>query len=134
MATCSFKRFSKKCCGASDRLPKQESYIIPLQTCTKDVRNHLKGCFKTSVIDLNGEWELCLLRAGFFEEEGFEMFTICPIHRAQFGLGWRPSKTCKHPAHDCKQKPVRGINKRTSKEIFQLWGVLCEIGQGMTYH
>ena len=78
------------------------------------------------------EWELCLLRAGVFQTENTDDMTICPLHRDHFGLGWRPSRVCKHPPHDSKQKPARGGHaKRISQEMFETWGMLCEIGQGI---
>ena len=119
--------FSKEC-GVSRRYSVQTA-IVPLKTCTKDVLLHLRGCYKTTAKGVDSEWRLCLYRAGLFQEDG-DCLTICPLHRDEFGLGWRPSKACKYPLHDSKQKPTRGITKRLSEEIYQKWNVLCQIGQG----
>ena len=125
---CSFKGYSKKDCGVSARY-KEHTTLVPLNTCTKDVSGHLSGCYKTTAQDIDGEWKLCLLRVGLFHENG-DSLTICPLHRDEFGFGWRPSKACKYPLHDSKQKPVRGVTKRMSEEIFNKWNILCQIGQG----
>lgn len=128
MAECSFKCYSSKECGVSRRYSAQTA-IVPLKTCTKDVLPHLRGCYKTTAKGVDFEWRLCLYRAGLFQEDG-DCLTICPLHRDEFGLGWRPSKACKYPLHDSKQKPTRGITKRLSEEIYQKWNVLCQIRQG----
>ena len=125
---CSFRGHSKKECGVSTRY-KHQTALLPLKTCSKDVSDHLNGCYKTTSAGVEVEWQLCLSRAGLFEEAG-ESFTICPLHRDEFGLGWWPSKVCKHPLHDSKQKPVRGVTLRMSQEIQSKYKILCEIGQG----
>ena len=79
-------------------------------------------CWKNGKLD----WPKC---APTFQEDE-DCLTICPLHRDEFGLGWRPSKARKYPLHDSKQKRTSGINKRLSEEIYQKWNVLCQIGQG----
>ena len=125
---CSFREYSTKKCDVSTRC-KNQTEIIPLKNCTKDVSAHLRGSYKTSAAGVEVEWKLCLFRVGLFDEEG-DSFTICPLHRDEFGLGWRPSKVCKHPMHDSKQKPQRGVTKLMSEEILRKYNILCEIGQG----
>ena len=123
---CSFGSYSKKDCIISSL---QEADNAFAHTCLQqDVKSHLRGCFSTRVDDIV-EWQLCLLCIGLFEESG-DSFTICPRHRDEFGLGWRPSKICKHPLHDCNQKPVRGVTRDVSLEIYKTWDVLLEIGEG----
>ena len=102
MAECSFKCYSSKECGVSRRYSAQTA-IVPLKTCTKDVLPHLRGCYKTTAKGVDFEWRLCLYRAGLFQEDG-DCLTICPLHRDEFGLGWRPSKACKYPLHDMQTK------------------------------
>lgn len=75
--------------------------------------------------------ETLSLQVGLFNfDESADLLTICPLHRHEFGLGWRPSRVCKFPLHDCKQKPTRPVTRRMSQEIFDKWNILCEIGQG----
>ena len=125
---CSFRVHSKKECGVSARY-KHQTALLPLKTCSKDVYDHLNGCYKTTSADVEVESQLCLYRAGLFDEAE-DSLTICPLHRDEFGLRWRPSKVCKHPLHDSKQKPVRGVTLRMSQEIQRKYKILCEIGQG----
>lgn len=125
---CSFRCFSNKECDISKRY-KHNTVLVPLKSCTKDVSAHLNGCYKTPSSEVEVEWKLCLFRVGLFDEEG-DSFTICPLHRDEYGLGWRPSKVCKYPMHDNKQKPQRGVTKRMSQEIYGRYNILCEIGQG----
>ena len=124
----SFRGHLKKESGVSVRY-KHQTALLPLKTCSKDVYDHLNGCYKTTSAGVEVEWQLCLYRAGLFDEVG-DSLTICPLHRDEFGLGWRPSKVCKHPLHDSKQKPVRGVTLRMSQEIQRKYKILCEIGQG----
>ena len=125
---CSFREYSKKECGVS-ALYKHQTALLPLKACTKEVFDHLNGCYKTTSAGVEVKWQLCLYRAGLFHEAG-DSLTICPLHRDEFGLGWRPSKVCKHPLHDSKQKPVRGVTLLMSQEIQSKYKILCEIGQG----
>ena len=126
---CSFREYSKKECGVS-ALYKHQTALLPLKACTKlEVSDHLNGCYKTTSAGVEVEWQLCLYRASLFDEAG-DSLTICPLHRDEFGLGWRPSKVCKHPLHDSKQKPVRGVTLLMSQEIQSKYKILCEIGQG----
>lgn len=104
--------------------------IISLKQCATCTSNHLNGCYKTSTEGVEDEGKLCLARVGLFEECE-DQYTICPEHRSEFGLGRRPSKLCKYPGHDCRQKPLRGISKLMSQKIYLHFGVLCATGQGM---
>ena len=128
LLTCSFRQFSKKDCQLSSRYRSIKS-ILSLKKCSNSTKEHLNGCFKTSYEGVEDEGKLCLARVGLFDESG-EDYTICPEHRAEFGIGWRPSKVCKYPEHDCKQKPFRGISKSMSKIIYLHFGMLCVTGQG----
>lgn len=129
---CSFSVYSEKSCNLSTRYP-NSSNLVTLNVCDKDTSRHLKGCYKTSAVGVENEAKLCLARAGLFEESG-DTLTICPLHRDEFGLGFRPSKSCKYPLHDCKQKPTRGISRQISQDVFYRFGVLCETGQGKSKH
>ncbi|RMX36786.1 hypothetical protein pdam_00009007 [Pocillopora damicornis] len=64
-------------------------------------KEHLYGCFKASREGVEEDGKFCLARVGLFDERG-EDLTICPEHRNEFGLGWRPSKVCKYPEHQSK--------------------------------
>lgn len=131
MAVCSFNDLSVKNCGNIPRNKDTYFVLVPVKSCAKSICAHLRGCLNTSSKDVKDECELILLRAGLFKSESTDEMTICPLHRDHFGLGWRPSRVCKHPMHNCKQKPARGVTRRISLEIFETWGMLCEIGQGI---
>ncbi len=125
---CSFAMFSKKTCGASSYFKSLLS-VVPLKSCNKNTKSHLCSSFKTSNVNIEEEWQLILARVGQ-QGSDCETLTICPLHRDEFGLRWRPSKTCKHPLHNNKQKPTRGVTLKIATEIQQIWGKIVEPGQG----
>ena len=125
---CSFQQYSKKECSLSAP-NKSAGSIFITKNCFSSTKEHLHGCFKTSRYGVEEDGNLCLARVGLFEECG-EDLTICPEHRNKFGLGWRPSKVCKYPEHQRKQKPYRGISREMSRKIYLHFAVLCETGQG----
>ena len=104
--------------------------FFPLVSFLKGVKSHLKQ-IKVSQNCVRTEKELILARAGKFCEDGMDR-TICPRHRAELGLLWRPGRKCLHPLHGTRQKgkPDRGANLGMSKEIMQNWDVLIPVGTG----
>ena len=125
---CSFQQYSKKECNLSARNKSARSIPI-VKNCSSSTKEHLYGCFKTSRERVEEDGKLCLPRVGLLDECG-EDLTICLEHRNELGLGWRPSKVCKYPGHQSKQKPYRGISMEMSRKIYLHFGVLCETGQG----
>ena len=123
----SFRSYYRKECGLSGRCKDQKA-LAPLKTCAKDISGHLNGCKNTTSEGVDAEWKLCLLRVAFVEEG--DSFTICPSHRDKLGLGWRPTKACKYPMHDRKQKPTKGVTRHMSQAIYSKYNILCETGQG----
>ena len=82
---------------------------------------------QTSVLT---EKDLILTRSGHFEEEGLNM-TVCPKHRAELGIFWRPGRKCTHPLHgDRNGRPERGANLQMCKEAMKKWSVLIPVGAG----
>ena len=130
--TCSFSKHSSIPCGNSKHYRNIKEYV-PLRSCRRDITSHLQR-LKTSQANIKGEWQLILLRAGLFDEDG-ETLTICPLHRDIFGTIWnssRPVAKCHHPLHGrSRAKPERGISLEISKEIQVYWGVLVPIGSGI---
>ena len=82
---CSFRVHSKKECGVSAHY-KHQTALLP-------VSDHLNGCYTTTSAGVEVEWQLCLYRASLFDEAR-DSFTICPLYRDGFSLGWRPSIHC----------------------------------------
>ena len=125
---CSFATFSKEKCSISPRYPGVTEYF-PLTSCKKDIRSHLKTV-KVSQTSILTEKDLILARAGKFNEDGSSM-TICPRHRAENGMFWRPRRKCAHPFHgNRKGKPERGVTLEMSKEIMSKWNTLVPVGAG----
>ena len=129
---CSVGRTVNTDCGLSARYPLLRE-IIPIPSCTRDVRMHLKNV-KVASSSVLSEGELILLRAGIFDADG-EGMTVCPKHRDCLGLSWRPSRICKHPLHHdvaCgkKLKCDRGVSKKVSIEVKRRWNTILPIGSG----
>ena len=59
-------------------------------SCHKDIRAHLRtdNVSQTSILT---EKDFILARSGHFEEEGLNM-AVCPKHRAELGIFWRPGR------------------------------------------
>lgn len=135
--SCSFFDIVDGVCGAEERARQQSTQIVPLSTCSKDIRSH-KRCLQFSGVET--EIELVLARCGIFERPvGFAEMTICPSHRSSLGIGWRrASKLCSVPQvvsdHRKESKEVpsaeRGITLRHSMKIFELTKELIPVGSG----
>ncbi|PFX18173.1 hypothetical protein AWC38_SpisGene17466 [Stylophora pistillata] len=119
-------------CGNSKHYRNIKEYL-PLRSCRRGITSHLQR-LKTSQTNIKGEWQLILLRAGLFDEDG-ETLTICPLYRDSFGTIWnssRPVTKCHHPLHvRVGAKSERGISLDISKEIQVYRGVLVPIGSGI---
>lgn len=125
---CSFVTFSKEKCDISPRYPGVTEYF-PLTSCKKDIRSHLRTV-KVSQTNILTEKHLILARTGQFNEDGTNM-TICPRHRVEHGIFWRPMRKCAHPVHgNRKGKPERGATLEMSKEIMSKWNTLVPVGAG----
>lgn len=108
---CSFVTFSKEKCDISPRYPGVTEYF-PLTSCKKDIRSHLRTV-KVSQTNILTEKHLILARTGQFNEDGTNM-TICPRHRVEHGIFWRPMRKC----------------VEMSKEIMSKWNTLVPVGAG----
>ena len=105
--SCSFVTFSNKGCDVSKRSP-----------CPKDIRAHLRAV-NVSQTSILKEKYLILARSGHFEEEGLNM-AVCPKHRAELGIFWRPGRKCSHPLHrGGKGRPERGAKLQMFKEAMK---------------
>ena len=77
------------------------------------------------------EKELILARAGLFGDSDGRDITICPKHRAELGVRFRPSMKCQHPLHGNRRRKVeRGINLKMAKEINAKWNTVVPVGAG----
>ena len=128
---CSFADHCDSSCGLAPRHPNVKEFV-PVTSCKKDIKSHLKQLNVTQK-NVASEKDLILARVGSFGEDGKDM-TICPKHRSELGILWRPTKArrCAHPIHGIKKaKPERGANLQMSKEIMENWNVLVPVGLGM---
>ena len=134
--SCHFQRRTNTACSFERRDVKQNTEIIALRACGKDISDH-KSLWAFSGVET--ETELILARSGVFDAEEkqklYESGTICPHHRSELGLGWRRNyNKCSIPQeiskHDNKRKSDRGINRFASEQIFLSAGVLVPIGSG----
>ena len=103
----SFAIYCKTSCGVSVRYLSAKEFV-PLTSCQKDIKSHLKQ-LNVSQNNVLSEKDLILARAGLFEEHGTGAMTICPKHRSDLGLMWRPTRAskCKHPLHGSKKEGQR---------------------------
>jgi len=126
--SCSFYSYCHTECDVSSRYPGHKEFY-PLIACGNNVKPHLRT-LKVTQTCVSSEKELILARAGLFNGNG-QGLTICPRHRAELGVMYRPLKKCYHPLHGTrKRKPDRGVNLQMAKEIKTKWNVLVAIGAG----
>ena len=84
--SCSFLNIVGGICGADERTSSSTS-VTPLTRCNRDIKNYKKS-LKFSGIET--EEELILARCGCFQKPAnLSDMTICPVHRAKLGIGWR---------------------------------------------
>ena len=136
---CSLKKYAGGSCGLISRDDREsDSRVIPLLSCTKDVQNHLKSCKYSGSGD---EVDLILSRAAIFDRPpNISVFTICPSHRYNLGIGWsRGSNTrCRVPkelsGHGRVKSKIakadRGIGNEFSKLILKNTGKFIQPGSG----
>ena len=137
---CSFAELSGSPCGAIDRMPTEGKEVVPLSSCCKDISSHLKTLKIPK--NITSEVSLILSRVGDFSHDP-KRLTICPSHRAVFGVGWkRTAERCQTPSEiaghsSSKDRPTtcpkgdRGLRYYQSKKIYERVGVVVPMGSGM---
>ncbi|CAB3980382.1 Hypothetical predicted protein [Paramuricea clavata] len=125
---CSIGQRLETDCGLCSRYPSMKE-CMPILACKRDIQVHLRR------LNLCGQavaskGDLILLRTGIFGSNG-EGLTVCPRHRENLGLSWRPKRGCSHPLHgSSKAKPERRVTKKMSMEINDIWERLVSVGSG----
>ena len=122
-------------------MPTEGEEVVPLSSCCKDISSHLKALKIPK--NITSEVSLILSRIGDFSHDP-KRLTICPSHRAAFGVGWkRTAERCQTPleiaGHSCSKdrrpttcpKGDRGLGYYQSKKIFESVRVLVPVGSGM---
>ena len=123
-------------CGPDARSRIQSCEIVPLVSCNKSVLSHKKllkfSCCRTEV-------ELILARSACFQTPtNIQKMTICPLHRARLGIGWRRSvrlcsvpKKLSGPGEDSKRNADRGLSLSQSQLIImEATGEFVPVGSG----
>lgn len=128
MQSCSIGLFSQLPCGGSSIKSTNPSNVLIAQ-CKKPVQSYLRRIgVKLTDNEEFSEGCLILSRVGIFE--GHQDFTVCPYHRDNLGIYWRPKTSCQFPSHQGKAKPYRNVNRDTSRQILALKGVFLPLGSG----
>ena len=105
--------------------------------CTESIESHLASVHLSRETITEGE--LILARAGLFdlEQTVVEQMSVCAKHRHTLGKFWRPRTACQYPAHQGRpgrsQKGAKSrysVTLEMSKAIYQMYGVLVQIGSG----
>ena len=129
---CSFSVILNGQCGPN----RGEEEIIFLRECMHEIGNHLRRCHlsRENVTEI----DLILVRAGLFDLTASKVkeMTVCPKHRNSLGRYWQAPRTCQYPEHTGKFKKLEEgivINFKTSKEIYNLFGEVAQVGS-RKYH
>lgn len=93
---CSFNAITGSACGSHSRTPVDGHAVVPLNTCRRDIKAHLK-LVQIPTSGLGSEVDLILARVGIFEPYP-EDLTICPLHRGNLGIHWKTAaRRCQIP-------------------------------------
>ena len=123
--TCSFLSMVGGLCGHDRRDRNRAEECITLLSCQRDVTGH-KAMFAFHGID--NKVDLILARASIFSfPQNINQMTVCPAHRASFGIGWtrRVPDKCKvpsilsHHTEDISKRPKadRGLRVKVKNPI-----------------
>ena len=126
--SCSFTSLCGNKCDISSRWPGRQQ-LVPLSSCVDSIKEHLRDVSQTSVAS---EKEAILARDGFFDDSDGRNFALCPKHRAEFGVRFRPTTKGQHPLHGNQRRKVeREINLKMAKEIKAKWNTVVPGGAGI---
>ena len=119
----SFLGNGKITCGES----RGKVEVISLIECVDYVIYHLKSCHISRV--KVAEYELILARAGNFQPSHDEItkLAVCPKHRHNLGIYWRPLRTCQYPVKTtlhCKNP----VNWAMAQEIKDMFNTPVQVG------
>ena len=108
--------------------------LVPIKTCKKSSEKHssqLHSCSEHN-FDLP-ENLLILYRSGIFTVDSYALnLHICPNHRDELGIHWvRRQRTCQSPFHKGKAKADRGIQARSSRELWFKRRINIPVGAGI---
>ena len=105
--------------------------FFPLNKCVVEVKNHLRSCnfSRTNVT----EYDVILARAGKFNlsHEEVEKMVVCPAHKHNFDIYWRPLKSCQYPGHEGKTIALHcknPINWQMAQEIRVTFVTFVQVG------
>jgi hypothetical protein len=104
---------------------------MPILACKRDIQVHLRR-LNLSRQAVASEGDLILLRSGIFGSNG-EVLTVCPRHRENLGLSWRPKRGCATHSTDPRrqnQREVLVVTKKMSREINDIWERFVSVGSG----
>ena len=102
-----------------------------LKKCVAKVKNHLRNC---NLLDTKvTEYDIILARVGKFNlsHEEIEKMVVCPAHRHNLGIYWRPRKSCQYPGHEGKKIALHcksPINWQMAQEIREMFVTLVQVG------
>ena len=127
--SCSFTSLCGNKCDISSRWPGWQQ-LVPLSSCVDSIKEHLRDV-KVSQTSVASE-EPILARVGLFDDSDGRDFTVCPKHRAELGVRFRPTTKCQHPLHENQRRKVeKRINLKMAKEIKAKWNTIVPVGAGI---
>ena len=134
--SCFLSRTCADFCGDS----RGTSGIFSLLQCTDSIESHLATIHLSRETITEGQ--LILARAGLFDldESLVAQMFVCAKHRHTYGKFWRPRTACQYPAHQGRPgrshkgaKSRYSVNLEMAKAIYQMYGVLVQVGSGAYY-
>ncbi|CAG2241369.1 unnamed protein product [Mytilus edulis] len=131
---CPLQKFAGGRCGFSATFSKDEEHV-KLSECTKNISNHLKFCKLPSghqskwEADVSSEGHLISYRCGLFSFQ--PDLKVCPVHRYNLGLLWKPSRSCANPDHKGNKKVTKVVITKLSRNLFSREGIFIPVGAGL---
>ena len=130
---CSFKQLSE--CGKTHTTYKTGNEIVSLEDCNLSTKGHMQSLQISGQIEVI-EYQLIINRSGLGNVAISEK--ICPKHRFNLGICWRPTSTCSsHPqpfhAKSVKRRKlsVRYCNSKLASLIEDKYKIHFPIGSAI---
>lgn len=118
-------------CPANFREKKCIKYTY---NCNNSNVGHLRAC---NMVEKSVKSEGELLCSGIWKwrPETDHGISVCPAHRYQYVIGWRPKVRCgfvRHPTTS-NSKALRGMSAPMCEAVQLSWETLCRVGTGVLF-
>ena len=129
--------YKKCCCYASGQCGPYKRHtlideIIKIENLHDDVKNHLINIKVAKSYQNMEQWDEKKLIENRLNQVVDKDDEVCAYHRYNLGVGWKPTKACKHTYHEQHSSKKSAIGRpvpiELTLEIVARYGVTIPIG------